>query len=202
MFLIFMGSQEVRDASNPRNIFRVKIPAGCYEVESITNPLGHAAPWWVLKGTKIGAAQGYLSSWQDPKYLDFQIIVSEKPIEFIVRTKTPGHLPNGVEFKNNTFFALTTEEIDLVTFLLNYPHGGSELVNAAQVAKHVQEMLDTTGTQIEALLASTREWEHLKTSKLLEGMYTHFQPQSYSVARRIENCQAALLEVQSLLRLQ
>src|SRR5215207_1010530 len=40
------------------------IPAGEHAVERVRNPFGHAAPWLVLKGTLIGACEGFWRDWE------------------------------------------------------------------------------------------------------------------------------------------
>lgn len=38
---------------------KLELAAGDYELEEIKNPLGHEIPWYVIKGSKIGACKNY-----------------------------------------------------------------------------------------------------------------------------------------------
>lgn len=56
------------DASKTENGHptRTSIPAGEHEMERIPNPFGYEnAPWLVLKGTQIGAAEGSWRQWEN-----------------------------------------------------------------------------------------------------------------------------------------
>jgi hypothetical protein len=65
MYLILKRDWEVIDASKVLDDDRrAVIKAGRYEVERIPNPLGHKGTFWlVLKGTLIGATEGWWRDW-------------------------------------------------------------------------------------------------------------------------------------------
>jgi hypothetical protein len=65
---------------------RVPVKPGRYELDRIFNPFGHIAPWLVLKGTKIGQAEGAWRDWRngminnDGKPIDwgeFEIVIED-----------------------------------------------------------------------------------------------------------------------------
>lgn len=47
-----------------------KLPPGTHDMERIRNPLGYQGFWLVLKGTRLGAAEGSWRQWSDGKYDD------------------------------------------------------------------------------------------------------------------------------------
>lgn len=53
------------------------VTAGVHELERIENPFGHAAPWLVIKGTKIGQAEGAWRQWSDSKNEKWLILIKE-----------------------------------------------------------------------------------------------------------------------------
>lgn len=53
---------EMVDAKNSAKEHTIVEP-GTYELERIENPYGHNAKWLVLKGTKIGMAEGAWRQW-------------------------------------------------------------------------------------------------------------------------------------------
>lgn len=53
------------------------IPPGRHEVERIPNPYGHASPWIVLKGTTIGACEGFWRDWNHKPSDDFTVELLE-----------------------------------------------------------------------------------------------------------------------------
>lgn len=78
MFLVLKRTWEAIDASKETGEERkTPIPPGRHEVERIDNPLGHNAPWLVLKGTLIGAAEGFWRDWNGPNWDEFEVVVEE-----------------------------------------------------------------------------------------------------------------------------
>jgi hypothetical protein len=56
------ASWELIDGSTPDKT-KVEVKPGVYDLERIPNPYGHDAAWLVLKGTKIGGAEGWWRDW-------------------------------------------------------------------------------------------------------------------------------------------
>ncbi len=67
MFMTLKRTWEALDGSKAsKGEARVIIiPAGRHEIERVPNPYGHPAPWLVLKGTLIGAAEGSWRQWKN-----------------------------------------------------------------------------------------------------------------------------------------
>jgi len=59
MYLFLKESIRANDGTQlvGKNPKRVTIPVGRFKMERVPNPLGFKAPWLVIKGTKIGAAE-------------------------------------------------------------------------------------------------------------------------------------------------
>ena len=55
----------------------VLLASGRYEVVRIPNPYGHKDPWLLVKGTTMGAAEGWWRDWSDPGYGEYQINVED-----------------------------------------------------------------------------------------------------------------------------
>jgi hypothetical protein len=62
-------------ASDNKHVAYVVIDPGEHELERIHCPLGHDCNWLVLKGTLIGASEGWWRDWSEPKYDEFQIVI-------------------------------------------------------------------------------------------------------------------------------
>jgi len=64
------------DASTlpPEHMF---IPEGTHEIERIPGPVTGEGFWLVLKGTLIGAAEGFWRDWIDPIWEDYQVQIIE-----------------------------------------------------------------------------------------------------------------------------
>ena len=69
MIAILKKTWELIDgASNGRA--KVQAGPGEVELERIPNPYGHQADWLVLKGTRIGMAEGAWRQWQNGNIVD------------------------------------------------------------------------------------------------------------------------------------
>jgi hypothetical protein len=66
IFLTLKRTWKVLDGANPGNI--AIMPPGRHRFVRVQNPFGHDAPWLVLKGTLIGAAEGFWRDWQNDPY--------------------------------------------------------------------------------------------------------------------------------------
>ncbi len=76
MQLLLKRQWEVLDASSGKAQLAFVGP-GIFEVERIPNPCGYEAYWLVLKGTKIGATEGFWRDWQGSVWNEFEILVKE-----------------------------------------------------------------------------------------------------------------------------
>lgn len=77
MLLILKRDWAVNDASKGEER-KTTIPSGQHEVERIDNPLGYPdAPWLVLKGTLIGATEGFWRQWDGPKWGEFEVTIED-----------------------------------------------------------------------------------------------------------------------------
>lgn len=78
MDLILPKDWEAIDGSDPkRGLQAATIPAGRHKVEQIPNPFGHdEAPWLVLEGTMIGAAEAYWRQRSD-RHDEGQVVIEE-----------------------------------------------------------------------------------------------------------------------------
>lgn len=74
MFIVLKKDWEVPDGSTTNQ--KAIIPAGRHEIERIPNPRGYDAPWLVLKGTKIGQAEGAWRLWEEDND-DWQVVIEE-----------------------------------------------------------------------------------------------------------------------------
>jgi RimJ/RimL family protein N-acetyltransferase len=53
------------------------ISIGIHEVERIPNPYGYSGYWIVLKGTLIGASEGFWRQWEGKEWDDFEVILKD-----------------------------------------------------------------------------------------------------------------------------
>ena len=69
---------DARDGSKPlrEKNSHCEIPIGRHEMERIPSPHGLDCNWLVLKGTKIGGAEGFWRQWQNYDD-DFEIVIEE-----------------------------------------------------------------------------------------------------------------------------
>lgn len=83
-FLTLKRTWEVADGAKPGTT--TTIGPGRHEFVKVPNPRGHKAPWLVLKGTLIGACEGFWRDWQNGDlneggqpidWGDFEVIVEE-----------------------------------------------------------------------------------------------------------------------------
>ncbi len=62
--VVIRQAYKLIDATNTDDRKYHELQPGEYQVERAANPFGHTdAPWIVLKGTKIGAAEGSIRQW-------------------------------------------------------------------------------------------------------------------------------------------
>lgn len=77
MNLVLKTGWDAIDGSSP-NKSKVIITAGRHEVERIQNPFGHEdAPWLVLKGTKIGATEGFWRQWKGSEWNEYEVVIED-----------------------------------------------------------------------------------------------------------------------------
>jgi len=76
MILVSKRNWEVHDGSKASGNDDAIVPPGRHEIERVPNPFGFEAPWLVLKGTLIGATEGFWRQWTDYSD-DFQIVIEE-----------------------------------------------------------------------------------------------------------------------------
>ena len=76
IYALVRGSQHtVYDSNQPKCKDPIALAPGYHELEIIPNPYGHLAPWFVLKGTNLGASCGSWRQWRKRSYNDFQLVV-------------------------------------------------------------------------------------------------------------------------------
>ena len=75
MFIVLKRDWEVHDGSQKEK--GGTITAGRHEIERIDNPLGYDAPWLVLKGTKLGQAEGAWRQWSGPEWEDWEVVIED-----------------------------------------------------------------------------------------------------------------------------
>ena len=69
---------------------KLTVPAGTYEVERIDNPCRHKGKWLVIKGTLVGAPEGYLRDWENgmiasnPEHPNYGKPIDWKEFEIII----------------------------------------------------------------------------------------------------------------------
>ncbi len=78
--LIFVTTRrewEVYERGDDGKPKRTLLDPGRYQLERIANPFGFDAPWFVLKGTQRGMAEGSWRQWADPGFEEFECVFEE-----------------------------------------------------------------------------------------------------------------------------